>query len=384
MNKKELVDIFYAVGNANNEREEVEQLREVVKRLPDIDASYDGQTLLHQAVGSGRPLVVAMLLQQGADPTVLNSHGLTPLQLAKNFYQSHKIIGPGADWADWQPTEEDYERIVHLIESSGSALDAKKQAWEIEGGVNVVDYTDSDHDEPQQADTTEEIDEELDLQSSVLRGNIAMVHHFLKKGESPNQSDADGRTLLHYACYDGRSDIAIALVEHGADINKKSHQQRSPLHEATFRQPTDSDGGLISFLVSKGANIHEGDENGSTPLHLAATANNTLSIEELIRNGANINYTANNGITPLHAAAYSCKPEATSLLIEKGANIEAKLENGMTPLYMAENSTAANKDRQGEVVNLLQEATRDPKSSQKVKSTASKEANTKQWWQFWK
>ncbi|MGV0977064.1 MAG: ankyrin repeat domain-containing protein, partial [Azonexus sp.] len=51
--------------------------------------------------------------------------------------------------------------------------------------------------------------------------------------------------------------------------------------------------------------------------------------------GANPNARDNDGATPLHMAAYSSRPANTQLLLEAGADPLAKTDNGRDPGSMA-------------------------------------------------
>ena len=77
------------------------------------------------------------------------------------------------------------------------------------------------------------------------------------------------------------------------------------------------------------------DEDGDTPLHLAAEEGQTIIAEFLISKGAKVNGKSNNKETPLHLAAEKGHLEMVRLLIKKGADINIKNEKGETPLEIA-------------------------------------------------
>ncbi|PCJ54607.1 MAG: hypothetical protein COA79_21735 [Planctomycetota bacterium] len=87
-----------------------------------------------------------------------------------------------------------------------------------------------------------------------------------------------------------------------------------------------------SFLSQDPSLINQADENGFTALHEVAGEEQFETIKYLIDNGADVNAINNDGTTPLHLAAYS---EAIELLIINGANINAINKEGDTPLMIS-------------------------------------------------
>lgn len=79
------------------------------------------------------------------------------------------------------------------------------------------------------------------------------------------------------------------------------------------------------------------DDDGQTPLHLAARRGKTETCLVLIDNGANLNAEDNWGETPLHFAANRGFADTCVLLVERGANVNAKAAGAgsIAPLYWA-------------------------------------------------
>lgn len=72
------------------------------------------------------------------------------------------------------------------------------------------------------------------------------------------------------------------------------------------------------------------------PLQLAAAANDTNAIAQLLAEGIDINAAENNrGCSPLHWAARFNRLAAARALIEHGANLAARDQTGLTPLHYA-------------------------------------------------
>jgi ankyrin repeat protein len=102
------------------------------------------------------------------------------------------------------------------------------------------------------------------------------------------------RPALHWAAENGLVDIAMLLIEQGADPNKTDHFDNTALHRA-LGYPD-----LVRFLLESGADVNAKNALGNTPLHLAVEDKRV--VETLLAAGAQVN--ARNGLdkTPLHYA----------------------------------------------------------------------------------
>lgn len=101
-------------------------------------------------------------------------------------------------------------------------------------------------------------------------------------------------------------------------------------------------------------NINSLDENGQSPLSVAAMCNREEAIRELLkRDGINIEWPDKDGKTPLSVAAYEGAVETTELLLKKGANVNTKELMGRTPLSLVVQSLKGEKRKMKKIVNLL-------------------------------
>ena len=74
--------------------------------------------------------------------------------------------------------------------------------------------------------------------------------------------DSDGRTPLHEVAKWGQTEIAISLIEDGAEVNAQDKEGRTPLHEAGEWGQIDT----AIALLEAGANPKAQDNQGRTPL----------------------------------------------------------------------------------------------------------------------
>jgi ankyrin repeat protein len=77
-----------------------------------------------------------------------------------------------------------------------------------------------------------------------------------------------GWTPLHEACNHGWYEVAFRLVQAGASVNAKGHENDTPLHDAAMNGHLK----LAKLLVERGADIHAKNSKGKTPLDVAAAS----------------------------------------------------------------------------------------------------------------
>ena len=153
----------------------------------------------------------------------------------------------------------------------------------------------------------------------------------IDKGNSPTETNAmhmDPATLAINS--NASADIIkLLLSQKGIDLNRPLHEQRTYLHWATMRGNTE----VISYLISKGANIHQKDDHELTPLALALNAGTCKKeiIELYFKAGLNPQTSYADGANLLlMVAPYDKDMELTNYLLSKGISLQSKDTNGAT------------------------------------------------------
>ena len=173
-----------------------------------------------------------------------------------------------------------------------------------------------------------------------------------KDSDAINAGDKFGNTPLHHAAWTGAVKAMEWLIDQGAEIDLKSHQQWTPLHWATRNGKLSS----VDLLLRHGAEVNTVGHLGQTALHLAAKNDFEQTASRLLKAKANPNAGDINGQTPMHFAALDGYTPIIIDLLENGGDIEAKTDWGATPL-----SAAAARGRTSTVAALLvRDANIDP------------------------
>jgi len=136
----------------------------------------------------------------------------------------------------------------------------------------------------------DKFDEGTLLTSAAFNGDAAFIPDLLEAGAAANHPmPQGGETALHHAADTSQTAAARALIEGGADVNRRAGHglsalnfgrfaQETPLHVAAVRSKAD----FILTLLDAGADKTAQNANGLTPLALAAQAGRPEDILNLL------------------------------------------------------------------------------------------------------
>jgi ankyrin repeat protein len=237
-----------------------------------------GRTPLHIAVGQDDLSSAEILLDHGADVTVSNSMGLTPLSLARRYHEMlQKLIGKRPEQID--ALEDRYRHTILIL----AAVD----------------------------------------------GNFAAVNFLLSKGANPRIRDIFEETPLHYATEGGHLDVVNALVEAGSDLQMLDTGGRTPLRCAQLNQHS----AVVDYLAPRTCAVE--NLQGWTELHHASWTGHWLLVIKFINAGFSVSAQACDGAKPLHLAAGGGNLVVVKSLVAVGADIKAPDKKSRTPLEYA-------------------------------------------------
>ena len=127
----------------------------------------------------------------------------------------------------------------------------------------------------------------------------------------------DGWTPLHLASFFGHEELALRLIERGAELDARSSNamKNTPLHAAAAGRKAE----LVKLLLDEGADANARQEGGWTALHAAAQNGDRDIVEKLVAHGADLKARADNNQSALDLALQKGRQDVAALLDELSA-----------------------------------------------------------------
>ncbi|XP_041347373.1 serine/threonine-protein phosphatase 6 regulatory ankyrin repeat subunit B-like [Gigantopelta aegis] len=172
------------------------------------------------------------------------------------------------------------------------------------------------------------------LGTAVDAGSTAITEMLLLLVQESLVNDSyRGKPLLHLALQQGHAHLAKRLVHLGADVNITDAKMESPLFAALSSNMKESEKNhIVRWLIKQGADISHTSSSGKQPIHTAA-GHFPLAIIPLSEAGCDVNTReATQANTPLHVACSRADMLSISYLIRHGARVNCTNSLGQTPL----------------------------------------------------
>uniref|UniRef100_A0A8C1MQW2 Poly [ADP-ribose] polymerase n=1 Tax=Cyprinus carpio TaxID=7962 RepID=A0A8C1MQW2_CYPCA len=320
-------------------------------------------TPLHEAASKNRVEVCSLLLSHGADPTLLNCHGKSAVDVAPTpelkerltyEFKGHTLLQASreADMAKVKKTAQEIISFKHP-HSHDSALHCavasphpkRKQVTELllRKGANI-------HEKNKDFMTPFHVASE--------RGHNDVLEVLQKHGAKVNAVDTLGQTALHRAALAGHIQTCRLLLSYGADpsiislqgftasqmgneavqqiLNENIPPRNSDVDYRFLEAAKAGDLDTVKQLCSpQNVNCRDLEGRHSTPLHFAAGYNRVAVVEYLLHHGADVHAKDKGGLVPLHNACSYGHYEVAELLVRHGASVNVADLWKFTPLHEA-------------------------------------------------
>ncbi|XP_059892389.1 poly [ADP-ribose] polymerase tankyrase-2-like isoform X2 [Gadus macrocephalus] len=321
-------------------------------------------TPLHEAASKNRVEVCSLLLSYGADPTFLNCHNKSSVELAPTTQLKEQLA---------------YEFKGHLLLRASREADLTRVKKHLTGETvafrhpftqetalhcaSVAPY-------PKRrqvcelllrkgADVNEKTKERLTpLHLASEKSHNDVIELLVKHEAKVNAVDCLGQTALHRAAQCGHLQTCRLLLGSGGDprlpslqglapVQLAHHAVRELLQEGALMGNSDSDRQLLEASKSgdvetvkrlctlQNVNCRDVEGRQSTPLHFAAGYNRLAVVELLLQHGADVHAKDKGGLAPLHNACSYGHLEVAQRLVRRGAAVDSPDLWRFTPLHEA-------------------------------------------------
>jgi ankyrin repeat protein len=206
------------------------------------------------------------------------------------------------------------------------------------------------------------------LFDAIQTKDVNEVQKWLAAGADPNCRSADGYTPLGFAVELRASPIVEALLKAGADPERE--MVTDPLFEALKA----CDIATARLLIAAGADINRKSENNHTPLMMAACQCSAEIVQELINLGANPHAQDDDGRTALTFARRENRKDVIMLLEQLGVDDPTDMEKHPEEKLLEELMQAVSNCDLQQVRELIERGAplnRTPRNSPHTPLTAS-------------
>lgn len=286
--------------------------------FPDRICGPDVYSVLQLAIKAKQPEIVAMLLENGADPEYTSKLKYRPIHLAIRHQQPEALnllLRRGVDvnikdlWG--------YAPLHYVAFLPASAESIRYAELLVERNANVDQKIDAP------------IGKFAPLHLAAFNGHTELVLLLIRRSATVDLEDGQGCTPLWCSinsAYESR-DIIRSLVQAGAKPNRTNRfEMVGPPPNLYFYTPltlaiAKNKLGAAKVLLENGADVNQFDGNGETPLLVAVNFDNAEAVELLLKFGANPSTKNRVGDSPIDRAVDKKNTALLDLLIKGQVNI---------------------------------------------------------------
>eukprot|EP00041_Stephanoeca_diplocostata_P027127 m.742593 g.742593 ORF g.742593 m.742593 type:complete len:1300 (-) comp23119_c0_seq3:98-3997(-) len=290
-----------------------------------VDALH--MTPLHWAAYYGTLEHAKLLVRLGADPSLVDLEGKTPLHYAVTT-TNVALLKLLLNSVNSGNAAGNIDEIVNAVDQEG------RTALHVAVGIGNVSMCEALLAIPGCIVDAQDVHGRTPLHWAVQFGHVAMISKLLQSGGMRQFSkvDLNSWSALHYATFEGYIDCVKELLQYEQVIDSPDVHGQTALMLAVIGGKADVAEVLLNTST---ASIDVLDETGNSPLHRAAFDGNTSICRSLIQANANVNVLDESQQTPLMFASEQGHIEIIGLLVDGGASTELVDPDGRNALHIA-------------------------------------------------
>lgn len=318
---------------------------------PGIDVNvvtHHSNNYLMWTTARGNLPVMEILIKKGSKTDIINSHGQSLLMHAPMSGKADPAIYDFClrNGGDIKNDKDEEGRNVMLAAISG-LKDVSFLNYFVSKGLSLKD--------------TDKKGNGL-FHYAVGGGNIKTLQDLVAMGVSytPNTAGENAFTFIGR----GRAKVTVELLQYlkglGIDPKGKTANGQTLAHTAARLGLDDQ---VLKFIADSGVNLAQADQDGNTPLMLAASRGELPNVTYWLATN-NVKAINTKGASALTNAVSFNKPEVVKLLIEKGADTRILDKEGHDLYYyVISNHRKGSLQRTSEIIDLLKASGADIRRS---------------------
>lgn len=169
------------------------------------------------------------------------------------------------------------------------------------------------------------------IHMAITQKDIEILKIIMDCGCNLDLKNSRGQTALHVATELKLEEFVRLLCSAGADPDVQDNENESPLAIATVNGHQK----IMDILSEKfKASVMYRTKDGSTLMHLAASALNSSAALGFIKKGIPIHMPNKEGVKCIHVASIKGHVEVVKAIVAKGASVDSRTKDGFTPLHL--------------------------------------------------
>jgi len=268
-------------------------------------STHDNRIYLHWAAGKGNLEIIEYLIAKKSDVNLEDSHSSFPITAAASSGVTNTAVYEAFFKAGVEPMKKYQDGANLLLLAIPYDKDLALSTYFTTKGMSLKDVDSNGN---------------TAFNYVAKTGNIPFLKTLLEKGIKPTDN-----ALIFAAQGSRRETNTIEVYKYLVEDLKIKPTTTSKFGETVFHflvnKPKQTE--IINYFLAKGVNITKADNEGNTPLMVAAAARETTpALDQILAIIKNVNTQNGNGESALTAAVKSGTPEAVSKLLDKGADVK--------------------------------------------------------------